>query len=334
MATKREIKDFDTIYPEIRSNLNAKTKDAEIWLQTLKILGEENPSYKLGKLIEILLSEKYRDGKALIINWNTPINELPITLFFPRVVFNPEFYNSEAYLTNISRSLQKFFFPHFIVEAVSDYPKNRLSIKFKTNIDKRKKFTPSKDSMPEFHFITNFPIEDLKLNGWLEKWSATTMDESQVDLVPRSVEFFRENLVCAVLAVRDGVLLGAAGMVYIKDANEEHVYFEGKKIVEFVSNVVFEGRKYYATIFVEMRLSFVRDMDLFPIVVTKNINMLKILKKYGSPVEEMPEKYWILKSKGKGCDCKKKDMQNCKFCPIAYKVLSAFYPIHLENMTN
>lgn len=322
MTTKREIDDFDTIYPEIRSNLNAKTKDAEIWLQTLKILGEENPSYKLGKLIETLLSEKYRDGKALIINWNTPIDELPITLFFPRVVFDTEFYNSDAYLTNISRSLQKFFFPHFIVEAVSDYPKNRLSIKFKTNIDKRKKFTPSKDSMPEFHFITNFPIEDLKLNGWLEKWSAETQKEDQVDLVPRTVEFFRENLVCAVFAVRDGELLGAAGLVYNWDSKGNHIYFEGKKIIELVSNVVFETRKYYATIFVEMRLSFVRDMDLFPIVVTKNKNMLRLLINYFIPVEDIPE-YMPLKAIVKDCTCTDAEKPNCTTCPLAYKNLLA-----------
>lgn len=322
MATKRELSDLDTILSDIESKLKADTNDAQIWLRTLQIYEEENPGFDIKELIKTLVSEKHKDGKAFFLVWETPINELPLTVFFPRVVFDPDFYNTDAYLTNISRSLQKFFFPHIIVEAVTDHSKKRLCIKFKVNTDKKRKFIPNKDSMPEFLFVTNFPDNDVMLNTWLDKWASTTQVLENIYLVPRTVEFFRENLACAVFAVRDGKLLGAAGLVYNKNADGNHIYFEGRKVVELISDVEFETQKYYTAIFIEMRLSFVHNMDLFPIVVTMDRRMLPLLKKYFSPVENIP-RLMPLKLLVKDCNCTETNKPSCSTCPLAYKNLLA-----------
>lgn len=321
MAT--EIKSAEEeVTSKIYENFQSNDRDAIIWLDTFNRLVSSKNKWNLSSIISNLYSKKYSNEKPLFVDFEIEVDELEIVNLYPAKIKNPDDYNNPSFLKTLSRSLQKFFAPYIIVELISNR-RNFLEIKFKVNTNVKKLATSNKTSV-EFKMVTDFSKEVAHITEILCWWSSKTKDEP--NLVYRPIEYFQENLLCAVFAFRGRKIIGAAGMVHPRDKNGEVISFRGKQVIELISNYVTPAERQMdiATIMVQKRLVYVEEKNFLPIAVTSNVVMPLVFHKLAKPVEEMPKEFMPIRSLVKDCHCNPLEKPDCKVCPLANKAIWLF----------
>jgi hypothetical protein len=127
--------------------------------------------------------------------------------------------------------------------------------------------------------FTNFSTKNSKLRGYLKWWSNQTLKHPK-RVVPRSVAFFRKNLIFAIFTFHDNQIVSAAGIIWCLHTQngKEKMHFRGKIVVELGSNIVngdYEDNG-IGTNNTEKRLKFCKKRNYFPVSVTSSDPMKHI----------------------------------------------------------
>jgi hypothetical protein len=177
--------------------------------------------------------------------------------------------------------------------------------------------------MIQYDYFTSFDKKNSKLKGYLKWWSNKTVKEPR--MLPKTAKFLRNNLVYAVLAFKDGVLIGAAGLIPCLNRHGEKMFHDGKLVVELASNYVdsdFRDR-HIGTFFVTERLSFCKKSNLFPVSVTGSSEIKTIFEHIAIPMKDVKEYHDIYKEV-RVCECHENDKPSCKICPLKDKAIWVF----------
>ncbi len=182
-----------------------------------------------------------------------------------------------------------------------------------------------------YRLVTDFTKESI--TDHLITWSDAIRSNSQ-HMKPETPESLRNNLIFAVLAFHNGILVGAGGIMY---PPEKKLFYNKRKVVEFRS--VYHDPNYkkcgIATGLVLRRLKFVKDKKFFPITLTQQPDMEPILRKTGWVlIEELFSKKLVpIKNGLRACDCHSNKRlpfvgDRCSVCPMRNR----FIWIHPESL--
>lgn len=99
--------------------------------------------------------------------------------------------------------------------------------------------------------------------------------------------------------------------------------WDNKLIVELGTNYVspLYRTQHLASKFVEARLAYTREMNFFPVSITQELAMQKVLGAYAEPIEVHGEKYLPLKAMMRDCACTEAEKPHCKTCLLANRVM-------------
>ena len=172
-----------------------------------------------------------------------------------------------------------------------------------------------------------------EVDNYLHWWSARTAEEP--NMIFRTPEFFKENLVYGIFAVTTNKeIVGAAGLIHIREfGTGALVQYRNLHVAELISNYVnplFRNAGIAST-FVSERIQFARQNNSLPVSVTKNEEtkkkgtMTRIFENFGAKeIENFPE-YSKIRKKIRHCNCGQQDPDvACANCPLKEKKIWVF----------
>lgn len=169
--------------------------------------------------------------------------------------------------------------------------------------------------------VTDFASSP-ELDSHLAFWSRKTLEEPE--LLHRSVEFFREKLLHAVLVFSDERLVGVSGTILCPDRRNESIYHRGRPVAELMGRYVEPSFRGLGREMILRRLRFARNMNLFPISVTKNSYATETFLGMGAYL--MTHDFGPVYGKIRFCECMesgKKIDARCPTCPLYGKSIWA-----------
>ncbi len=177
--------------------------------------------------------------------------------------------------------------------------------------------------MIRYESFTSFDLKNSKLRGYFKWWSNKTFKEPR--MLNRTVKFFKENLIFAVFAFSDEVLIGAAGLIPCVNRHKEKMFQDEMLVVEFASNFVDSNFRdqHIGTELVNIRRSFCIERKLLAVIVTGSSEIKAILAHYAVPMKGI-KKYSHIYNEVRICECTEEEKLNCKNCPLKDKAIWVF----------
>lgn len=177
--------------------------------------------------------------------------------------------------------------------------------------------------MAQISYLLVDDFSDDRYDAYLELWASKT--QTEYHMLRRTIDFFKDNLLCACFAFDGELFIGAAGLIPCLRINKTSISYKGSLVVELGSNFVDPKYRNHGigTEFVMQRLNFAWRHNYLPVSVTGNEKIKKIFNKIGGCLMEDYTYYDHIRTQVRVCECLE-DLKPCGVCPLKDKAIWVF----------
>jgi GNAT superfamily N-acetyltransferase len=172
-----------------------------------------------------------------------------------------------------------------------------------------------------YHAVTN-PSDDIH-RPLYEWWAEKTRPDAKSYLVPRTPEFYINNLVYATVAYSGGSVVGVGGIIQCFDRAKNLIFYQDRPVVEFCSvyvDPVFRGQHISKQLIIN-RMDFSKEKNFLAVIVTREQNIISTIPNLGWKDMKELEQYHDLWESLRDCTCEGAHKatfigQRCNVCPL------------------